>query len=74
MDVAVVDVEIDVVDGDEAGEVAPQAAGGKHHPRLVRRSRSGGAIGRADHWPAVGQPLSFSLRKASSPGMVARYL
>jgi len=29
------DIEIDVSDGDEAGEVAPQPAGGKHHPRLI---------------------------------------
>ncbi len=73
VDLAVMDVEIDIVDGDEAGEVAPKAAGGKHHPRHVLVTvRPDGRGGCARHLVTSGQPLSSAFMKALSPGMVAR--
>ena len=56
LDLAGIDVEVDAVDGDEAAEIAPQAAGGQHRPRILLLHRHHGAC----HFTS-GQPLSAGL-------------
>jgi len=68
-----VDVEVDIVDGEEAAEITLEASGGKHYPRFRIRARGhDGHGGRCRHLVTSGQPLSCAFMKAWSPGMVAR--
>ena len=68
------DVEVDVLDGDEARELLAEAAGGEHR-RVAAPGPGALARARPCSSPVTsGQPLSAGSMKASSAGTVARTL